>query len=234
MKKITLKWLTILGATTLTALPFCAISCSNEEKEIEKAEKIIGDKELTFKIDDLKYENSGNSILQSARSIAGPWRKDFLKVVITSKSNIEEYWKDNWIVGKIDLKNKAILFLIPREVLLDADFIKEKNMDLKSSYQKANKAYLIEKPKKVYSNLKNKEILINNYTIFFDDINNDKSPRVSMAIKELKFNFDQDRKTIEIKLGLRYELSQKHNRKSNIFFLSPKATFKYILSEEIK
>lgn len=55
-----------------------------------------------------------------------------------------------------------------------------------------------------------------------------------MAIKELKFNFVQDRKTIEIKLGLRYELSQKHNRKSNIFFLSPKATFKYILSEEIK
>lgn len=237
MKKNKFKLLTIFGISTLPILPLCVTSCYNEQKQHKKALNIIKNSNPHFYIENLFSAKSYNSILQSNKSIAGPWRNDFLEIAIGPKSKWFEYWKDYWIVDRLVLEDeesnskKFIFFLIPRKVLFEAKFIDNENVDLKEAFFKYNSGYSNFKKTKVYANLKSGDITIKNFELGAAK-DWKEMPGLYINIHKLTIHMNSDPKTIEMDFSLKYSKSKERQQKIEGFEDDYIFEYKYIFKEK--
>ncbi len=237
MKKNKWKLLTIFGISTLPILPLCVTSCYNEQEQHKKVLNIIGNSNPHFYIENLFSAKSYNSVLQSNKSIAGPWRNDFLEIAIGPKSKWFEYWKDYWIVDRLVLEDKEsnskkfIFFLIPRKVLFEAKFIDNENVDLKEAFFKYNSGYSNFKKTKVYANLKSGEITIKNFELGAAK-DWKELPGLYINIHKLTIHMNSDPKTIEMDFSLKYSKSKEHQQKIEGFEDDYIFEYKYIFKEK--
>ena len=237
MKKNKWKLLTIFGISTLPILPLCVTSCYNEQKQHKNALNIIGNSNLHFCIENLFSAKHYNSVLQSNKSIAGPWRNDFLEIAIGPKSKWFEYWKDYWIVDRLVLEDKEsnskkfIFFLIPRKVLFEAKFIDNENVDLKEAFFKYNSGYSNFKKTKVYANLKSGEITIKNFELGAAK-DWKELPGLYINIHKLTIHMNSNPKTIEMDFSLKYSKPKEHQQKIEGFEDDYIFEYKYIFKEK--
>ncbi|WP_224170000.1 hypothetical protein, partial [Metamycoplasma hominis] len=197
---------------------------------------IIKNSNPHFYIENLFSAKPYNSVLQSNKSIAGPWRNDFLEIAIGPKSKWFEYWKDYWIVDRLVLEDKEsnskkfIFFLIPRKVLFEAKFIDNENVDLKEAFFKYNSGYSNFKKTKVYANLKSGEITIKNFELGAAK-DWKELPGLYINIHKLTIHMNSDPKTIEMDFSLKYSKSKERQQKIEGFEDDYIFEYKYIFKE---